>query len=288
MNDAHGYLRHCHACNRHDLSRFAPFYIGAKPLGWVAKELAALLPAEMDLFEPHKDGIALAPRFDSLAARSDALLTATKWIAARHGEKLRDEMYPVVEKWGDPPLAQIDRAGVPWFGVKGFGIHVNGFVKKPSGLHLWIGERAKNRLVDPGKLDNMIGGGQPIGLTLEENLRKEAHEEAGINAALADTARPASTLHYKSERMHGLRNDVLFVYDLEMPENFAPRNQDGEVGAFHLMPLAEVAALVRDTDRFKFNCNLVIIDFLMRHGFLAKEKEPGFPALQAALRMATI
>jgi 8-oxo-dGTP pyrophosphatase MutT (NUDIX family) len=271
MTSSRGYLRHFHACNRHDLAKFVPFYIGGKKLGWVTKELAARLPHEMDFFAPLKDGIMLAAPLDDFTARSEALAKAAMWISERYNRPLRHEMYPVIENWGDQSLAQIDRAAVPWFGVKGFGVHVNGFTRKKDGLHLWIGERAADRLVDPGKLDNMIGGGQPIGLTIEENLIKEAGEEAGIGPALARTAKPVRTISYLVERMHGLRNDVLFVFDLELPENFVPRNTDGEVAAFHLMPLPEVAALVFETDRFKFNCNLVVTDFLIRHGFIGKE-----------------
>lgn len=265
-----GFLRHFLACNQHDLSRFVPFYIGATKLGWITKELAGLLGAEIDLFRPHADGLALAPHLDSFAARSDALEVAAKWIAKRYGRALRNEMYPVLEKWGDKPLAKIDRAAVPWFGIRGFGVHVNGFVRKKDGLYLWTGERAKDRQVDPGKLDNLIGGGQPIGLTLEENLQKEAQEEAGIGPLLAKKAKQAGTISYMAGRQLGLRNDTLFVFDLELPEDFQPRNTDGEVAAFYLWPLSEVAEIVRDTDRFKFNCNLVIIDFLMRHDFLTK------------------
>jgi 8-oxo-dGTP pyrophosphatase MutT (NUDIX family) len=267
------YLRHFHACNRHDPGKFAPFYIGARRLGWVTKELAALLPVEMDLFAPHENGIMLAPHLDSFNARSDALAAAGAWIGARYNRALRGEMYPVIETWGDGPLAQIDRAAVPWFGVKGFGVHVNGFVRKPDGIYLWIAERAHDREVDPGKLDNMIAGGNPIGISLEDNLCKEAKEEAGLEPALARTAKPVRTMSYLLERMHGLRNDVLFLYDLELPESIIPRNTDGEVAAFRLMPLAEVASLVRDSDRFKFNCNLVVTDFLVRHGFIDKLHE---------------
>ena len=175
---------------------------------------------------------------------------------------------------GDDPAAQIDRAAVPWFGVRAWGVHVNGFTRKKDGIYLWIGERAANRPADPGKLDNLIGGGQPIGLTAEENLCKEAKEEAGIDAPLALTAKPAHTIDYLLERNDGLRTDTLFIYDLELPEGYTPRNTDGEVAAFHLMPLAEAAALVRETDKFKFNCNLVVTDFLMRQGFItAQDKE---------------
>lgn len=271
MNASIGYLRHFHACNRHDLGKFAPFYIGAQKLGWVTRELAAKLPLEMDFFRPHQDGIALAPQLDNFTARSDALASATQWLAAGRGRALRKEMYPVIENWGDEPLAQIDRIAVPWFGIKGFGVHVSGFVRKKDGIHLWIGKRAKDRLVDPGKLDNMIGGGQPIGLSLEDNLIKEAKEEAGIEPDLARKAVPVRTLSYMVERMQGLRNDVLFIYDLELPDGYTPRNTDGEVAAFHLMSLPEVSAIVRETDRFKFNCNLVLTDFLIRHGFIGRE-----------------
>ena len=45
----------------------------------------------------------------------------------------------------------------------------------------------------------------------------------------------------------------------------------------------QVADLVRDTKRFKFNCNLVVIDFLVRHGAVDVEA-PSYAALVAGLR----
>jgi hypothetical protein len=67
---------------------------------------------------------------------------------------------------------------------------------------------------------------------------------------------------------------VLYCYDLEVPADFVPRNTDGEVESFHLLPLDEVARLVAQTDEFKLNCNLVVIDFLIRHGWV----DPSSPA----------
>jgi hypothetical protein len=66
----------------------------------------------------------------------------------------------------------------------------------------------------------------------------------------------------------GIRDDVLFVYDLEMPADFAPKNRDGEIVHFELMPASVVLERVRTTDEFKFNVNLVILDFALRHGLL--------------------
>jgi 8-oxo-dGTP pyrophosphatase MutT (NUDIX family) len=223
------------------------------------------------LFESVNGDLTFSKQHGDFNKRSEVLAAATNILVKHFDKKLRREMYPVIQEWGDAPLAQLDRIAVPWFGVRGFGIHVNGFVRKKDGLHLWIGERATNRLNDPGKFDNMIGGGQPIGLSLENNLCKEAEEEAGIPADLALTAKPVTQLRYMLERKGGLRVDTLFIYDLELPEGYTPHNTDGEVAAFHLMPIAEVAAIVHDTNRFKFNCNLVVIDFLIRHGFLTAE-----------------
>jgi 8-oxo-dGTP pyrophosphatase MutT (NUDIX family) len=262
-----GYVRHFEICNRHHLARFKPFLITGQRYGWISNELVPHL-RDMEMFREQADGISLIPSLTGFGARSDALAQATQWISAHYNKPLRGEMYAVVENWQDKPLAQIDRAAVPWFRVRAWGVHVNGFVRKSDGLHLWVGERAANRPADPGKLDNLIGGGQPIGLTLEENMCKEAKEEAGIDASLALTAKRMRDINYQLERKDGMRSDTLFTYDLELPEKFTPHNTDGEVAAFHLMPLARVAELVRMTDKFKFNCNLVIIDFLMRYGFI--------------------
>ncbi len=271
------YVRHFVACNKCDMGQFAPLFIDGRRFGYVTTKLAGLLPRETRLFVPHADGIALDAKFNSYAARSEALMQATKWIAARYEKNLRNEKYAVVEKWGDTPIAEIDRVAVPWFGVRAWGVHVNGYVRKADGIYLWVGTRADDRPADPGKLDNLIGGGQPIGLSERENLCKEAKEEAGIEEALAMTAKLARTMDYRMQRSDGLRTDTLFIYDLELPQDFVPQNTDGEVARFDLMPLREVAAIVRDTNKFKFNCNLVIIDFLMRHGFITAQDDAHTP-----------
>ncbi|MFN2169608.1 MAG: DUF4743 domain-containing protein, partial [Anaerolineae bacterium] len=59
-----------------------------------------------------------------------------------------------------------------------------------------------------------------------------------------------------------------------------PRCTDGEVDAFYRLPVAEVARLVSDTDEFKLNCNLVIIDFLVRHGMISQDDPDYIPILR--------
>lgn len=278
-----GYIRHFERCHAHDLSHFVPFCIGHITFGYIKNEFADFLISETGFFESKSYGLELARRFGDFASRSEALAKAAQALSQKTGTPLRNEMYPVALSYAEEPSAQIDRAAVPWFGVRAWGLHVNGYVKKKDGLYLWIGRRADDRQVEPGKLDNMIGGGNPIGIGLDENLCKEAKEEANIDAPLALTSTLAREINYKVELSDGLRVDTLFIYDLKLPESFVPSNTDGEVEAFTLMPLAQVSELVKNTDEFKFNCGMVVIDFLMRHGFIGPQ-DPEYDRLNKWLK----
>ena len=86
-------------------------------------------------------------------------------------------------------------------------------------------------------------------------------------------------ISYCTERAEGLRRDVEFIYDLELPADFTPVATDGEVEAFELWPIERVMETARDSDAFKFNCSLVVIDFLMRHGLI----EPDHPEYQVLM-----
>ena len=178
----------------------------------------------------------------------------------------------------------LDRAAVPAFGIRAFGVHLNGFVRQGGNLKLWIGRRAADRAVEPLKLDNLVAGGQPAGLGLFANLIKEAAEEADIPRALAERSRPVGALSYCMEGELGLKPDTLFIYDLDLPADFTPRNTDGEIADFTLMDVTEVAELVRTSFDFKFNVALVLIDFFIRHGLLDPDNEPDYLALAAGLR----
>jgi hypothetical protein len=136
---------------------------------------------------------------------------------------------------------------------------------------MWVAKRAGDKATSPGKLDQLAAGGQPYGLGLKQNMIKECAEEAAIPLALTDNMIPVSATSYCLETEFGLRPDVLYNFDLELPADFVPDNADGEVEEFYLWPLEQVMAMVLDGDEFKFNCSLVIIDFLIRHGYISPE-----------------
>ena len=117
----------------------------------------------------------------------------------------RNESYPVTTDFSAPPLFQMERAGVPHFGVRAFGVHMNGYVRRADGLHMWIGRRARDKPTFPGMLDNTVAGGQPIGLGLVENLIKECKEEAGIPPEIARRAVPVGCITYCTEAADGIK-----------------------------------------------------------------------------------
>ena len=180
--------------------------------------------------------------------------------------------------FGATPLLRMERAGAPLFGVTSYGVHVNGIVRDGDVLSMWIGRRSASKPNYPNMLDNVCAGAIAFGMGVRETLIKEAREEASIPEVLAARAKPVAALRYCCEGDGGLRPDVLFVHDLDLPPDFTPTPGDGEIAEYMLWPLDRVAARVRDSFDFKFNCNLVVIDFLIRHGVIAAD-EPDYLAL---------
>ena len=280
------YLDHIAACNAHDIAKFRPLLVEDRQIGWVRHDIARRLASFPEAFRLIGDSaISVHPALETPEARSRAVDEVARALARDWGmPAMRGERYPVAPRWGEAPVMTIDRGVVSIFGVRAYGVHVNGVVRRPDGLHLWIGRRAPDKPVAPDKLDNMVAGGQPAHLGLMDNLIKEAAEEADIPAELARTARPVGAICYCLEDQWGLKPDVMFCYDLEVPAEFTPRNTDGEIADFQLLPIAEVAARVRDGDEFKFNVNLVILDFLLRHGLLSPDDEPDYVEIVKGLR----
>ncbi len=279
------YLDKVNRCNVRDLSKYVPFVVGDTQVGWLTRERADTVLRHPDVFVKTAAGVAMAPTLSTAEDRTDALAHIAPQLAAsdlfRNGT---GEMYGIKNQWSEPALLRMDRMLVPAFGARAYGVHLNGSVVKDGAVHLWIGTRADDRIVEPGKLDNMVAGGQPANLSITENLIKESAEEAGLSADLARSAKAASVISYCFETANGLRNDILFCYDLNVPDDITPRNTDGEISGFELMALPEVLTLVRETNRFKFNVNLVIIDLSMRLGALTPENTPNYEQIAAGLR----
>jgi len=252
--------RHIDACNNITLpAGRLPFHLGTTPVGWIDPAILgelALIPE-----------VTISPTCVSLTD-ADALPGIARDLATRGCYLFRNEAFDVCAEIGGPVLSTIDRGALPSFGIAAVGVHMNGLVQRQDGLHLWVARRAANKPLDPGKLDHLCAGGVSAGMSALETLIKEAGEEAAIAPDLAARAELCARLDYTMLRPEGLRRDTLFCYDLFLPEDFIPSPVDGEVASFELWPLARVLDTVANTDDFKFNVNLVLIDMFVRRGML--------------------
>ena len=162
--------------------------------GFIHRDFAPVVAARPDLFA-HRDGAwHLDAALDTPDKRTAAMRAFLLELRERgqFGKLWREEAYPVAWEFTDPPLMAMERAAVPWFGVRAFGPHMTGYVRRKDGLHIWVPRRSYNKPTFPGELDNTVAGGQPAGIGLHENLIKECAEEASIPRTLAEQAKAVS------------------------------------------------------------------------------------------------
>ncbi len=281
-----GFIDHIRRCNTYVPEDFVPWTIDGKVAGYVPRKLRPALAAYGGLFVDD-GGLALDPRHADPAARTAALAeTAERLHRAGIVRQIVGERIALLIE--DRRVAALDRGAMSILGVRNAGCHVNGFVRKPDGIHFWIGRRSPTKRAHPDLLDNFVAGLQPDGLSPMETVVKECGEEAGVPPELAARAVPAGIVSYAMASEpgwggDGLNRHILHCFDLELPLDFVPQPVDGEVAEFYLLPAVDTANIIETSRRFKFNCPLVIIDFLIRHGLIAPEHRD-FLALSAGLR----
>jgi len=224
-------------------ARFVPFMARGRRIGWLRPELAARLAAWPAVFASAADKVILLE--PQGLARVVEILATEGFIPGWRNERYRIE-----------GRFEIERAAARPFGLTTHAVHVNGVV---GGERMWLARRSASKPIDPGMLDNLVGGGVTAGLSSTEVLVKEAWEEAGIPAELARRATFAARMSILREVPEGVQSELVEAYDLDLPESFRPQNQDGEVSEFLLLPLAEVERL-----EMTFEAGLVVRDFLSR------------------------
>ena len=210
-----------------DASRYLRFMSAGRQIGWLTPTLAARLGAWPAVFEcgPEKVVLLNIREFPSVVEA----LAAEGFIPGWRSERYRIE-----------DLFEIERAAARPFGLTTHAVHVNGISRDGK---MWLARRSATKPIDPGLLDNLVGGGLTAGLSVEQVLIKEAWEEAGIPAETARRAHPGGTAHILRAVPEGVQSEAVHVYDLELPEGFQPRNQDGEVSEFLLVELHAVKEL---------------------------------------------
>jgi 8-oxo-dGTP pyrophosphatase MutT (NUDIX family) len=223
-------------------SRYVPFMAGGRRIGWLQPELAARLAGWPAVFTSGSEKVVLVDAAG--LGRVVEELAQEGFIPG-----WRNERYRIAE------LFDIERAAARPFGLTTQAVHVNGI----AGERMWLARRSLTKPIDPGLLDNLVGGGISVGFSVEATLVKEAWEEAGIPAELARRAKPGGTISILREVPEGVQSETISVYDLELPADFRPQNQDGEVSEFKLVTFAEV-----EREVLAYEAGLVALDYLQR------------------------
>jgi 8-oxo-dGTP pyrophosphatase MutT (NUDIX family) len=257
-----------------------PFLIDGRPVGSVAEAHLDALARWPAAFERNAQGLHLRTAPDgrnALLAQVNAALRADGLVRA-----WRDETYAIVAAPGQPPLALIERASSRFWGTLTFGAHCNGWVAGSDGrpAQLWVARRAWAKATDPGKLDNLIGGGVPHGQSPFETLVREGHEEAGLDAATVRRAVPGSVIALACDIAEGFMQEHLHAFDLQLAPDVVPINQDGEVAELTLRPVADALALAA-AGEMTVDAALVTLDFALRHGLVGTAEAQ---ALHGAMR----
>jgi 8-oxo-dGTP pyrophosphatase MutT (NUDIX family) len=201
-----------------------PLLLAGRQIGWLAPALAARLAGWPEVFRIEGETVSLL-RHEAIPAVVEQL--ATEGLIPGW----RNERYRVED------LFEVERAAARPFGFTTHAVHVNGVV---PGSGMWMARRSLSKPTDPGLLDNLVGGGMTAGLSPMQVLVKEAWEEAGIEAGLARRASARGSARILREVAEGVQSEIVHIYDLELPAGFAPRNQDGEVSEFLLLPFERV------------------------------------------------
>lgn len=201
----------------------------------------------------------------------------------------RDERYAV---WSPEkkPYVLVERSMAGPLGIITYGVHINGYfhTSDTNEIRFWVPRRSATKPTWPYMLDNMVAGGIGYPYGIYETVLKESMEEARLPKDIIETsisnAGAVSYLFYQgakdeTEKFNNQQSyivgEVEYVYDLKLDEKIVPKPNDGEVDSFNLFSLQEVVTTLQNAE-FKPNSALVMVDFLIRHGFITPENEPNY------------
>ena len=254
---------------------YRPLRVDGVVAGWLTAERTERIAAFADVFRVNSDGIAFLPALADRTTRSHAIARVAVVLAAEGAlTAWRNERYAVAPAFAAPPWFDVERAAARYFGIHTWAAHVNGLVRHGDQTLMWLARRSPHKAIDPGKWDNLVGGGIAAGTSVADTVVKEAWEEAGISPSIALSAVAADPVRIRRDQPDGLHWETIFVQDLWLPADFAPANQDGEAVGHTLVTLDDAACLIAiqdGPDEVTADASLVILNCLWRHGAIASD-----------------
>ena len=167
------------------------------------------------------------------------------------------------KKFGLERLFDVERNFLSSFGLPQYGIHCNGWSKKKSDIFFHLAVRSKKLRDFPNHFDNIFAGGQPTGISINDNLKKEASEEAGLTI-LKKNLKAGNVINYSHNNNNQIHSGVIFTYDYYVDKDFEFKNNDGEVQDFESVEVDKIYKIL-EKRLLKPNCIIPIADFFLRN-----------------------
>ena len=253
--------------NKFDISDYIPVVFKKKQLGWVNKDNDFELPFSLE---------------------SVSSIDVKKLINFSEKKNFRkkgefcpifyyDSLSPKIhfnhnKKFCDSKIFFIERSFLSKFGLPAYGVHCNVWSKFRNSVLIHLAKRSSKLKKFPGMYDNLIAGGQPMKISIKNNLHKEAFEEAGLKPIHMNLAIKSKTAHYIHNENKKLNSSVIFIYQLEKNKEMKFKNIDGEVEDFVTIEIDDLYKILEKKE-LKPNCIIPIIDFLIlkKSDFMSKK-----------------
>ncbi len=253
--------------NSFDLSDFLPVRFKNKNVGWLNKSNLKF-SKKFCKFSSHvriEDVI-------NFASESSSKVKKIEYCPIFNYESKKPKIkFDHKKKFCDGKEFKINREYLSRFGLPAYGVHCNVWSRYKNSTIIHLAKRSKKLKKFPGLYDNLIAGGQPVSLSIEQNLNKEAYEEAGLNQKQISLAKKGSTVHYMHNEKKNFNSAIIFNYHLEKLKDMKFVNQDGEVEKFISIEINQIYKIL-EQNILKVNCIIPILDFfiLKKSDFISK------------------
>jgi len=167
----------------------------------------------------------------------EALAAIARWL---HAEGIcarwRDELLSVRDASGRR-LGAIERAAVRALAIATEAVHLDVAASQGG---TWVQLRARSKATDPGLWDTTMGGQVGHGESIEDALRRETLEEAGLDAASLRALRRRDDILVRRPVAEGYMVERIVVFGARLGADAEPVNRDGEVERFERLDVASL------------------------------------------------
>ena len=260
--------------NRYDLKKFLPIKYKTYQIGWINKENKKYL-SDYNYFNLKEKEITLTEKIEDKTSFFEKIfrkLISSKILRTRLREKcpvfLQDATNPNTnfnhnKIFGNDKIFSVERSLLNFFGFPAYGVHLNGWKESRDKILFLLAKRSKNVGKFPGMYDNLVGGGQPSQISLQNNLEKESWEEAGISQGFLKHVIFSKAVKYIHSNNNSLSSAIIFIYNLKISKHMTFQNKDGEIENFKYFTADEIFALI-ERKKLKPNSIFPILDLLVK------------------------